>query len=174
MHNSIVRDGMGNPGSTGYIPGMGEEPSDAVSQDLLEEMVCFDLHAASRAMTSVYRPLLEPLGLTYPQYLVLTVLWERGTQPIGAVVERLEMDYGTISPLVKRLEVRGLVRRVRSAADERQVEVELTAEGDRLRDEAPRIRAAITEALGLTGQQAEELHRVLRRVTARVRGGAAD
>ena len=97
MHNSIVRDGMGNPGSTGYIPGMGEEPSDAVSQDLLEEMVCFDLHAASRAMTSVYRPLLEPLGLTYPQYLVLTVLWERGTQPIGAVVERLEMDYGTIS-----------------------------------------------------------------------------
>ena len=165
MHNSIVHDGMGNPGSTGYIPGMGEEPSDAVSQDLLEEMVCFDLHAASRAMTSVYRPLLEPLGLTYPQYLVLTVLWERGTQPIGAVVERLEMDYGT-----KRLEVRGLVRRVRSAADERQVEVELTAEGDRLRDEAPRIRAAITEALGLTGPQAEELHQVLRRVTARARG----
>ncbi|WP_300384776.1 MarR family transcriptional regulator [uncultured Nocardioides sp.] len=153
---------------------MGEEPSDAVSQDLLEEMVCFDLHAASRAMTAVYRPLLEPLGLTYPQYLVLTVLWERGPQPIGAIVERLEMDYGTISPLVKRLESRGLVRRVRSARDERQVEVALTDDGDRLRAEAPRIRAAITEALGLTGRQAEELHRVLRRVTARARGGAAD
>lgn len=145
-----------------------------MSQDLLEEMVCFDLHAASRAMTAVYRPLLEPLGLTYPQYLVLTVLWERGPQPIGAIVERLEMDYGTISPLVKRLESHGLVRRVRSAQDERQVEVALTDDGDRLRAEAPRIRAAITEALGLTARQAEELHRVLRRVTARARGGAAD
>lgn len=149
---------------------MGEEPSDAVSQDLLEEMVCFDLHAASRAMTAVYRPLLEPLGLTYPQYLVLTVLWERGPQPIGAIVERLEMDYGTISPLVKRLESHGLVRRVRSAQDERQVEVALTDDGDRLRAEAPRIRAAITEALGLTPRQGEELHRVLRRVTDRARG----
>jgi DNA-binding MarR family transcriptional regulator len=153
---------------------MGEEPSNAVSQDLLEEMVCFDLHAASRAMTAVYRPLLEPLGLTYPQYLVLTVLWERGPQPIGVIVERLEMDYGTISPLVKRLESHGLVRRVRSAQDERQVEVALTDGGDRLRSEAPRIRAAITEALGLTARKAEELHRVLRRVTARTRGGAAD
>ncbi len=153
---------------------MGEEPSDAVSQDLLEEMVCFDLHAASRAMTAVYRPLLDPLGLTYPQYLVLTVLWERGSQPIGAIVQRLEMDYGTISPLVKRLETHGLVRRARSAQDERQVEVALTEDGDRLRHEAPRIRAAITEALALTARQAEELHRVLRRVTARARGGAAD
>ncbi|MAY98685.1 MarR family transcriptional regulator [uncultured Nocardioides sp.] len=153
---------------------MGEEPSDAVSQDLLEEMVCFDLHAASRAMTAVYRPLLDPLGLTYPQYLVLTVLWERGPQPIGAIVQRLEMDYGTISPLVKRLETHGLVRRARSAQDERQVEVALTEDGDRLRHEAPRIRAAITEALGLTARQAEELHRVLRRVTARAREGAAD
>lgn len=95
-------------------------------------------------------------------------------EPIGAIVQRLEMDYGTISPLVKRLESHGLVRRVRSAQDERQVEVALTDDGDRLRDEAPRIRAAITEALGLTGRQAEELHRVLRRVTARARGGAAD
>ena len=99
----------------------------------LDDQLCYAIYSAGIAIQRAYKPLLDGLGLTYPQYLVLTVLWERGPQPIGAIVQRLEMDYGTISPLVKRLESHGLVRRVRSAQDARQVEVALTADGDRLR-----------------------------------------
>ena len=84
----------------------------------LADMVCFNLHAAYRAVTAVYRPLLEPLGVTYPQYLVLAMLWEYGDLTVGDLVARLQSDYGTITPLVKRMEKQGLVERTRNPRDE--------------------------------------------------------
>lgn len=122
--------------------------SAAVADDplALERQVCFALYAASRAVTAAYRPLLEPLGLTYPQYLVMLVLWERGTQPVGDIGAALHLDSGTLSPLLKRLEAGGLVERHRSAEDERRVLVELTAEGRALRDRAVDVPARILEA----------------------------
>src|ERR1700689_846568 len=108
---------------------------------MLTDQLCFALYAASRAITSQYRPVLDPLGLTYPQYLVLLVLWERGQVPVKELGDALYLDYGTLSPLLKRLEARGLLRRERSAADERSVLITLTADGTALRDRASSIPA---------------------------------
>ena len=102
----------------------------------LDEQLCFALYSASRAVTAAYRPLLEELGLTYPQYLVLLVLWEDEPCTVGHLGERLHLDSGTLSPLLKRLESAGLVRRQRSAADERRVDVTLTPEGRALEERA--------------------------------------
>ncbi len=103
---------------------------------VLRRQVCFALYAASRAMTDVYRPILDAVGLTYPQYLVLLVLWERdGDAPaVSELGAELRLDSGTLSPLLKRLEAVGLVVRRRSARDERRVEVELTDAGRALRE----------------------------------------
>lgn len=111
----------------------------------LDEQACFALYAASRAVTDTYRPLLGELGLTYPQYLVLLVLWESGDRPVKEIGERLHLDYGTLSPLLKRLEANGLVTRTRRPADERTVVVGLTEEGRSMRERAtgvPRPSAA--------------------------------
>src|SRR5690606_35495273 len=102
----------------------------------LDEHLCFALYSASRAMTAAYRPLLTELGITYPQYLVLLVLGEEGDISVGRLGERLQLDSGTLSPLLKRMEAGGIVRRQRSETDERQVEVALTTEGKRLRRKA--------------------------------------
>src|ERR1051325_6626319 len=101
----------------------------------LEQMICFDLYAASRAMTGLYRPELDALGLTYPQYLALRVLWHRGPTTVRDLGKLLDLDSGTLSPLLKRLETAGHVRRERGTTDERTVEVHLTASGARLRAE---------------------------------------
>ena len=93
---------------------------------LLDEQLCFALYAAQRAVTAAYRPLLDELGLTYPQYLVLLVLWERGETTVKELAAALRLDYGTLSPLLKRLEAAGLVRRERAAHDERSVLVACT------------------------------------------------
>jgi DNA-binding MarR family transcriptional regulator len=116
---------------------------------LLDEQICFALYSASRALTSRYRDLLEPLGVTYPQYLVLLVLWEDGPSTVTHLGERLHLDSGTLSPLLRRLEAVGHITRARTAADERVVEVSLTALGDELRDEASSIPVGICEATGL-------------------------
>ncbi len=100
---------------------------------LLDEQLCFALYAAQRALTAAYRPLLDELGLTYPQYLVLLVLWERGETPIKDLATALHLDYGTLSPLLKRLESAGLVHRERAAHDERSVLVACTERGTALR-----------------------------------------
>lgn len=120
----------------------------AVADDplALDRQVCFALYAASRAVTAAYRPLLEPLGLTYPQYLVMLVLWERGTLPVGDIGAALHLDSGTLSPLVKRLEAAGLVERRRSSDDERRVLVAPTAAGRELRERAVEIPGRIVEA----------------------------
>jgi MarR family transcriptional regulator, organic hydroperoxide resistance regulator len=100
----------------------------------LDRHLCFALYSASRAMTAAYRPILSELNITYPQYLVLLVLWEEGRITVGNLGERLQLDSGTLSPLLKRLAANGFVRRERSLADERSVEVTLTDAGRRLTD----------------------------------------
>jgi DNA-binding MarR family transcriptional regulator len=132
---------------------------------LLDEQACFALYAASRAVTDVYRPLLAELDLTYPQYLVLLVLWERDSQPVKQIGAALQLDYGTVSPLLKRLETRGLVTRRRQAGDERSVVVSLTPEGIALRERAATIPPAIGCALGLDDEGRRNLIDVLRAVT---------
>ncbi|MCR5874525.1 MarR family transcriptional regulator [Phenylobacterium sp. J426] len=102
----------------------------------LDLQLCFALYSASNLVTRLYRPLLEPLGLTYPQYLAMMALWERSPQTMGELSRRLRLDSGTLQPLFTRLEGRGLVVRTRDAEDERRVLVDLTAEGQALRAEA--------------------------------------
>ena len=114
----------------------------------LEHQVCFALYSASRAVTAAYRPLLAPLGLTYPQYLVLLVLWEQGTLPVRDIGTALHLDSGTLSPLLKRLEAAGLVERRRATDDERQVYVDLTPAGIELRERAVGVPAQLVAAVG--------------------------
>ncbi|MDX6267194.1 MAG: MarR family transcriptional regulator, organic hydroperoxide resistance regulator, partial [Frankiales bacterium] len=115
----------------------------------LDAQLCFDLYAASRAVTSAYRPLLGDLGLTYPQYLVMLVLWERERCTVRELGDVLQLDSGTLSPLLKRLTAAGLVRRERRTDDERTVEATLTDEGRELQMKAQSIPSAIGAAMGL-------------------------
>ncbi|MBW8761595.1 MAG: MarR family transcriptional regulator [Microbacterium sp.] len=114
-----------------------------------DEMVCFSLYSAARATTQAYRALLAPWGLTYPQYLVLAILWNEGEQTIGSLGDMMQLDSGTLSPLVRRLEQNGYVTKARSTNDERIVTVQLTAEGTALRAEVAPIRARIAELAGI-------------------------
>lgn len=137
----------------------------AVSSSLLiEDQVCFALYAASRSVTAVYRPLLDKLGLTYPQYLVMLVLWQRGAGSIKEISTALQLDYGTLTPLLKRLESLGYVQRQRRVDDERAVQVTLTPAGTALRDQATDVPVQISHALGLTAPQTEALRDLLRQV----------
>ncbi|QAY72559.1 MarR family transcriptional regulator [Agromyces protaetiae] len=138
------------------------EASEASDPVQLDDMVCWNLYSAARAVTAAYRPLLEPLGLTYPQYLVLANLWAHGDQSVGALIARIQSDYGTMTPLLKRLEARGLVRRTRSVADERTVLISLTAEGEALKARAAHVYPAISELFGFSGEGAERSLDVLR------------
>ncbi|MEU3556402.1 MarR family winged helix-turn-helix transcriptional regulator [Streptomyces fragilis] len=128
---------------------------------VLDRQICFSLNAASRAFNGVYRVVLKELGLTYPQYLVMLVLWEHGTTPVKGLGERLRLDSGTLSPLLKRLEAAGLVRRERSAEDERSVQIHLTPDGEALRDRARRVPLRIAAATGLGHQDALALRALL-------------
>jgi DNA-binding MarR family transcriptional regulator len=114
----------------------------------LDRQLCFALYSASLAMTKVYKPLLAPLGLTYPQYLVLLALWEQDAQPVGALGERLALDSGTLTPLLKRLQAQGVVDRERDAEDERRVIVRLTPAGRALKAKARRIPPEVARASG--------------------------
>lgn len=115
----------------------------------LDRQVCFALAVASRSVISVYRPVLEPLGLTHPQYLVMLALWEQSPRRVGDIAEALYLDAATLSPLLKRLEANGLVTRARSATDERSVDVDLTEAGRALRARAEQVPAAIVDRLGV-------------------------
>jgi DNA-binding MarR family transcriptional regulator len=133
----------------------------------LDAQLCFLLYAATRHVTQAYAPLLAPLGLTYPQYLVMLVLWEADGGPavtVGQLGERLHLDSGTLTPLLKRLQAAGLVQRARSADDERVVELSLTAAGRRLRARAEGIPAAMFCRTGLTAASGQRLGEDLRRV----------
>ncbi|MER5430742.1 MarR family transcriptional regulator [Streptomyces sp. NPDC002588] len=132
---------------------------------LLDRQICFSLHAASRAFNGVYRVILKELGLTYPQYLVMLVLWEHGELPVKKLGEHLRLDSGTLSPLLKRLEGAGLVRRERSARDERSVEVRLTDEGAELRERALQVPRRIVSATGFDLAEIGELRDRLDQLT---------
>lgn len=137
----------------------------ALSSSLLvEDQICFALYAASRSVTGVYRPMLDGLGLTYPQYLVMLVLWERGASAIKEISAALQLDYGTLTPLLKRLEGLGYVRRQRRADDERAVSVTLTEEGAALRDRVTVVPIEISRALGLSAADTATLRDLLRQV----------
>jgi MarR family transcriptional regulator, organic hydroperoxide resistance regulator len=112
----------------------------------LDNQLCFALYSASLAMTKLYKPLLEELGLTYPQYLALLVLWEQDGVSVSDLGHRLSLDSGTLTPLLKRLETAGLLTRLRDAEDERRVRVVLTAEGRALKARARRIPGCILAA----------------------------
>ncbi len=120
----------------------------------LDRQLCFALYAASLAMTKLYRPLLEPLGLTYPQYLVMLVLWESDGLAVSQLGERLALDSGTLTPLLKRLQAAGLIQRVRDSADERRVLLQLTPAGGALKAQARRVP---TTMAGATGCELSEL-----------------
>lgn len=112
----------------------------------LDNQLCFAVYSASLAMTRLYKPLLEKLGLTYPQYLVLLVLWEHDGLTVSEVGERLSLDSGTLTPLLKRLEANGLVARIRDVADERRVHVNLTAVGRKLKARAADVPGCLISA----------------------------
>ncbi|MEW1657249.1 MarR family winged helix-turn-helix transcriptional regulator [Streptomyces sp. NPDC057555] len=132
----------------------------------LDHQVCFSLHAASRAFGNVYRDALKELGLTYPQYLAMLVLWEHGPEPVKRIGERLRLDSGTLSPLLKRLEAAGLVHRERSPEDERSVIVHLTRAGADLRERALPVPRRMLAATGLTVDELRTLRGLLGRVTS--------
>lgn len=113
---------------------------------LIGNQLCFAVYSTAHAFNRVYRPLLDRLGLTYPQYLVMLVLWERDDVPVMEIGERLFLDSGTLTPLLKRLEAQGLIRRTRSKQDERQVLIALTAQGEALREKAKMLPEAILAA----------------------------
>lgn len=115
----------------------------------LDQQICFALYSASRALTSRYREFLAPLGVTYPQYLVLLALWQSGPTGVRQLGERLQLDSGTLSPLLRRLETNGVLTRARSTEDERAVVVSLTAAGEAMRADAARIPELVCAATGL-------------------------
>lgn len=136
----------------------------------LEQMICFELYAASRAMTALYRPHLDAVNLTYPQYIALRVLWHRGPTTVRDLGRTLHLDSGTLSPLLKRLETQGHIRRERGTADERTVWIHLTATGTRLRDQLADLPQRVGRTCGLTIDDYHQLHRILGRLGATTTG----
>jgi DNA-binding MarR family transcriptional regulator len=134
----------------------------------LSAQLCFELYAASRAVTNAYRPMLSELGLTYPQYLVLIVLWEQDRRTVRQLADTLKLDHGTLTPLLRRMEANGLITRRRADADERFVEIALTSSGDALRVHATRLHCDMTDAIGLDPDEFASLQQTLRALTASV------
>jgi DNA-binding MarR family transcriptional regulator len=134
----------------------------------IEDYVCLALYTASRKVTGLYRELLGELDLTYPQYLVMRLLWQRGAVPVKEIGAALSLDYGTLSPLLKRLDSRGLIRRTRSSDDERTVEIGLTDAGTAMRAQASLVPEELVCALGLGDAQIAELRSTLRRLSATI------
>ncbi len=132
----------------------------------LDRQVCFALSVAARNVVALYRPLLEPMGLTHPQYLVMLALWERSPRSVTELSSVLALDPGTLSPLLKRLERAGLVQRRRVPGNERTLAVTLTETGRVLRADAERIPPAVVERLGMPLADLERLHGVLSQVIA--------
>jgi len=135
----------------------------------LERQVCFALSIASRSVLAVYRPLLEPMGLTHPQYLVMLALWGRSPLSVSDIGGLLQLDSATLSPVLKRLEAAGLVTRTRRAEDERQLDIALTEAGRALRTDAERIPPAVVARLGIDLADLESLHTALTEVIAAAR-----
>jgi MarR family transcriptional regulator, organic hydroperoxide resistance regulator len=138
----------------------------------LENQLCFGLYAAAHAMNRAYRMSLGPLGLTYPQYLTLLALWESDRQSVSELGERLRLDSGTLTPVLKRLETAGLVSRSRSRADEREVEISLTERGLALRLEAVAVRQDVVCRLGMSEPEILSLRKDIDRLLERLDGAS--
>ena len=132
----------------------------------IDNQLCFALYAAAHSIKKAYRPLLEELGLTYPQYLILIVLWKTDALKVSEIGERLSLDSGTLTPVLKRLETAGLVRRTRRLKDEREVEIGLTAAGRALRDRAIGVRCEIVRQLQMSETEIADLRGRLNSVIA--------
>lgn len=136
-----------------------------MSRDLiLEDQLCFSLYATSMAINRIYKPLLDKLGITYPQYLVLNTLWEQDGRTVGAIAERLSLESSTITPLVKRLEAASLVKRTREASDERRVLVSLTDSGRALKQDSRCLGEALFAHAGMTVEELVALNREVLRL----------
>jgi DNA-binding MarR family transcriptional regulator len=142
-------------------PPSSDQPSSLLH---LDQQLCFALYATSLAMTKLYKPLLAPLGLTYPQYLVMLVLWEQDDRAVHELGELLQLDSGTLTPLLKRLETSGLVSRQRDSADERRVRIRLTPAGQGLRAQAEAVPVSILCQLGKDGRAVADLRDKLNQV----------
>jgi DNA-binding MarR family transcriptional regulator len=147
-------------------------PAERVRTTRLDEQLCFALYTASRAMTSCYRPMLDALGLTYPQFLVLLVLWERGDLQVTGIGQALQLETGTLSPLLKRLEATGLITRTRQAGDERSVLVGLTPAGRELEAQAAAVQRQVASATGLRDAEVATLRSALHTLTGSLRAAA--
>jgi DNA-binding MarR family transcriptional regulator len=143
-----------------------EPPLGSADLLALERQVCFALSVAARNVVAVYRPVLEPLGLTHPQYLVMLALWQHGSLSVKELSQLLQLDPGTLSPLLKRLEAAGLLRRERDLRDQRNLALALTDEGRALRARAERIPAGIVERLGMPVEELVALQATLTEVIA--------
>jgi DNA-binding MarR family transcriptional regulator len=136
---------------------------------LLDNQLCFALYSTSLAMTKLYKPLLDGLHLTYPQYLVMLVLWEQDGLAVSDLGQRLSLDSGTLTPLLKRMELAGLLKRQRSSEDERRVEVTLTAKGRKLKDRAAKVPACMVQATGCPVPElialTKQVHALRQRIT---------
>jgi DNA-binding MarR family transcriptional regulator len=139
---------------------------EAVDMLALERQVCFALSVAARNVVAVYRPVLEPMGLTHPQYLVMLALWQHGSLSVKDLSGLLQLDPGTLSPLLKRLEAAGLLRRERDPRDQRNLALALTDKGRALRAEAEAIPAGIVQRLGMPVEELVSLQEALTRVIA--------
>jgi DNA-binding MarR family transcriptional regulator len=123
----------------------------------LDQQLCFSVYSAAHAFTAAYKPMLDPLGLTYPQYLVLLVLWEGDGLMVKEIGARLQLDSGTMTPILKRLEAAGYIRRIRSPENERQLRVELTDSGRAIREKALAARENVVCALGGSEKRIQEI-----------------
>lgn len=144
-------------------------PKPAADQALLlENQLCFALYSASLAMTKLYKPLLDEMGLTYPQYLALLALWEQDGLTVSELGQRLSLDSGTLTPLLKRLEAAGRIARLRDTQDERRVLVRLTPEGRRLKAAARRIPGCVMQAAQCNLAEVQHLTRQVQRLRDRL------
>ena len=137
----------------------------------LDRQLCFAVYSAAHAFNRTYKPLLDPYGLTYPQYLVLLALWEEDARTVKALGATLGLDSGTLSPLLKRLEASGYIRRTRDRTDERQVIVTLTAQGRAMQEDAAAIRMEIGRASGCSLAALEDLNAALQRLAENLKAG---
>jgi DNA-binding MarR family transcriptional regulator len=152
---------------------MNEEVATSAENLLLKNQICFPLYAASRLVVQTYRPFLEELGLTYAQYLVLMVLWERDGMTVSELGERLLLDSGTLTPVLKRLQAQGLVERARRPTDERIVENRLSPAGKKLKRKAAKVPNAMMCEVGLELREAEQIRDVLGKLIERLKVSAA-
>ncbi|MCX3263751.1 MarR family winged helix-turn-helix transcriptional regulator [Pedobacter agri] len=130
----------------------------------LEDQLCFPLYAASRMVTKCYQPVLDDLGITYPQYIVLMVLWETDNICMSFLADKLRLQSNTLTPLLKRMQEQGLVERIRSEKDERSIIVSLAKKGIDLKQQAHRLHSRIKENLGITAQEAHDLKNLLNKL----------